>query len=87
MNLKRFTIFDSKAEASLPPFYRISTGVALRDFEASCNDPNHDFSKYGGDYTLFELGSYDQATMMDVHHPAPINLGLALTFQKRNEDS
>lgn len=62
MLLKVFTIYDSKAEAYLQPFFMQSTGQALRAFEDSVNDPNHQFNKHAADFTLFELGTYDDQT-------------------------
>lgn len=78
--MKIFSIFDSKAEAFNTPFFSQSTGTAIRSFAQAANDEEHEFSIHGGDYTLFELGSFDQVTgrltQLDTH----LNLGLALTF-------
>lgn len=59
MTLKMFSIYDSKAEAYLTPFFAPTSGVALRMFESSCQDASHAFHKFGGDYTLFEIGEFD----------------------------
>lgn len=77
---KAFSIFDSKAEAYLQPFFAPTAGVALRNFEAAANDVNHDFNKYAGDYTLFEIGTFDTTTAGLVPHTSLINLGLALNL-------
>jgi len=55
--LKMFSVFDSKAEAFLPPMFFPTRGVAIRAFSQACGDDNHDFCKYPDDYSLFELGS------------------------------
>lgn len=61
MTLKVFSIFDIKAGAYLQPFFMATTGQALRAFTDSVNDKQSQFHKHPGDYTLFELGSYDDS--------------------------
>lgn len=78
MKLKMFTVFDSKAEAYLPPFYMQSTGQALRSFEDTCNDETHAFHKHPADYTLFELGVWDDENCQFSLHDANVNLGNAI---------
>ncbi len=79
---KIFTVYDSKAEAHLPPFFSPATGLALRAFETAANTPDHDFNKYPGDYTLFELGFFDEIKCDWAFHEAKINLGTALEFKQ-----
>lgn len=78
--MKIFTIYDSKAEAFLPPFYERSTGLAVRAFEDAANNSEHQFNKYPSDYTLFELGEFNETTAEFTHLKAHINLGLAVIF-------
>lgn len=80
MNTLIFTVFDSKAEAFLNPFYSNAVGLALRSFEAACNDATHDFHKYAADYTLFQLGTFNQESGTFDLLASPLNLGLAITF-------
>lgn len=58
---KVFVIYDSKAEAYLPPFFMKSKGEAIRAVTAVANDGSSNFSKYAADFTLFELGTFDDA--------------------------
>lgn len=60
MNLQLFTIFDSKAEAFLPPFTTANANLAKRICSDCLNDPNHPFAKNPGDYTLYGLGDWDE---------------------------
>lgn len=83
MQLKMFTVHDSKAEAFLQPFYDQTTASARRAFGAACNDAEHSFCKFPGDYTLFELGEFDQASGQTKLLDSPINLGLAITYVKQ----
>lgn len=43
----------------MPPFYMNSTGAAARAFEDSVNDSSHAFNKHPADYTLFEIGTFN----------------------------
>lgn len=82
MKLKTFTVHDCKAESYLQPFYAQATGAAIRMFEDAVNQEGHQFNRYAADYTLFELGTFDQATAAFEVLPAAINLGNALVFKR-----
>lgn len=84
MPLKVCTVFDSKAALFLAPFYEQSVGTAVRSFETAVNTPDHQFNKYPSDYTLFELGEFDESAATFDLHDAPVNLGLAITYVKEN---
>ena len=62
MLLKVFTVFDSKAEAYLQPFYGKSKGEAIRSFIEAANDKQSQIGKYPEDFTLFDLGEFDDST-------------------------
>jgi len=75
--MKIFTVFDGPANAYLPPFFFHAAGQAVRAFTDSANDDQHLIGKHPADYTLFEVGTYDDATGIfeNVQH---INLGNGL---------
>ena len=78
MRLVLFTVHDSKTEAFIQPYYALTVAAGLRMFETAANDDNQNFHRHAGDYTLFELGTFDQdSAKFDLHH-TPINHGLAL---------
>lgn len=79
---KIFSVYDSKSEAYLQPFFMQSRGAAVRAFVDIANDPSHAFHKHSADYTLFELGEYDDATASFLTHITPVSLGVALEFVK-----
>lgn len=83
MILKVFAVYDQKGEVYSNPWYRTTKGLALRDFEASVNDPNHPFCKNPEDFTMFELGDYDDSKGKFTNLSTPISLGLALEFKKQ----
>ena len=59
MKHKIFTIHDVKADAYFPPFYLPNKSMAIRQFGDMVNDENSQISKHPADYTLFELGEWD----------------------------
>lgn len=82
MKLQTFAVYDSKAEAYIQPFFSQTIGTATRSFEQAVNTPDHDFSRYGADYTLFHLGDFDQSTGTWTPLKALVNLGNALIYMK-----
>lgn len=61
MKMLVYTVFDSAVGAYLQPFFSRSNGEAVRSFQDACNDPKTQFHTHSMDYTLFLLGSYDDA--------------------------
>lgn len=80
MVLSVFSVFDSKVQAFLTPFFVANKAVALRSFMTACQDVSTDFHRYAGDYTLFEIGLWDSETGDWMPLDAKINLGLASQF-------
>jgi len=81
MIVKMFTVYDSKAELYLPPFYNQTTGQAVRAFGDTCNQKDHPFNKHPEDYTLFELGTFDDNTAIIVSNDAKTSLGTAIEYK------
>ena len=79
--MKMYCINDSKVEAFLHPFFVNAKGEAIRGFTELANDPKTNIGKYASDFTLFELGEFDNATAKFVLHSTPISIGLALEFK------
>lgn len=82
MQLKVFGIYDSKAEAYLQPFLMKSKGEAIRALSNHVSDPEHNFCKYAEDFTLFELGSWDDANGQFTLHNTPQSLGVLVEFKR-----
>lgn len=82
MTLKMFSIYDSKCEAFIQPFFSQATGSAIRSFETAVNEEGHAFNSNAGDYTLFELGEFEQNTAAFNILATPLNLGVAIQFLK-----
>lgn len=82
--LKMFTIYDSKAEAYLRPFFCPTKGIALRSISDAVNTPGDNLQKHAADYTLFEIGEYDDSTGNITMHASKINLGVCHEFLNTN---
>ncbi len=80
MLMRIFTVYDCKAEAYLPPFYNQSRGSALRSFSDTVNDQNSLIAKHSADFTLFELGAWDDQDAEFTPHQTKINLGTGIEF-------
>lgn len=81
MIAKVFTVYDSKLQAYMQPFCAQTAGVAVRMFEQTVRDPNTVFAKHPGDFTLFEIGTYDDQVGAFQNLQAKIDLGNAIQFQ------
>lgn len=82
MKKKVYAIHDSKIEAFMQPFVMHTAGEALRGFAELANDPQTNISKHPTDFTLFELGEYDEKSGALIPHATPMALGLAVQYKK-----
>lgn len=81
---KMFTIFDSKAEAFLPPFFLPTKAMAVRVFTDCVNDEEHNWGKHPEDYTLFQLGNWnDSSAVIEMDEPK-IAVGNGMEFRIEN---
>jgi len=81
--LKVFTVYDSKSDAYMQPFFMQTKGQAVRAFSDTVNDPKHQFYKHAEDFTLFELGSFDELSALFDLHLTPVSLGCAIEYKKQ----
>lgn len=79
---RMFCIYDIKADTYGPPVIFSTKGEAMRWFEDLANEQNSPISRHSGDYQLFEIGSYDQASGKAVALESRISLGVASEFSK-----
>ena len=82
MFYKVFTVYDAKAECYMQPFTMRSRGEAVRAFEQSANDPQNNIGRFAEDFTLFEIGEYDDATGRMSQFDALVALGCAIEYRK-----
>lgn len=79
--MKVCTVFDSKAEAWLQPFFTPTTATAVRAWEKVANEEGHEFHSNPADYTLFEIGQWNDVEGYITMHDAKISLGTALEMK------
>lgn len=85
MKLKIFSVYDSKAQAFLPPFFLPNEEMAKRTFADCVNSPSHQFGINPADYTLFALGEFDDNAGTMESYP-PSSLGLAVEYVKKDKE-
>lgn len=73
-------IHDAKSESFGRPLFVRAYGEAERSFRDVVNDGKSDYAKHPEDFTLFEVGSFDDATGVLVGLAAPRSLGTAVAF-------
>lgn len=81
MKQQMFCIRDTKADAYLPPFFLPRKEMAMRVFDQCVNSKDHQFGKWPQDYTLFQIGQFDDETGTCVTY-APESLGNGLEYLK-----
>lgn len=60
MILRIFSMYDTKAEAYIRPFFMPNLALAQRAIVTAGQDPDHPFAQHPGDYVLYELGTWDE---------------------------
>lgn len=79
--MKMFSVYDNKAECFSPPFFMKATGLALRGFTDMINSGEQtQYSVHPQDFTLFELGEWNEETGKVEQYEAPKSLGNGVDF-------
>lgn len=60
--LKVFAVFDSAVTAFERPFFARHAAEAIRSFEDAVRDPQSPFIKHPLDFTLFQLGDFNDVS-------------------------
>jgi len=82
MEHKIFSIYDQKAYAYLPPFTLPTADMAERTFMDCVNSQDHAFGRNPADYTLFELGTYDDNKGLISPHEVVRTIGNGIEYVK-----
>ncbi len=88
MKLKIFTVYDTKAMAYLPPFFLPNELMAKRVFGDMADDVTHQFGKHPEDYSLYEMGNFDDANAkFEISEKAPVLIitGLMAAAERKLE--
>lgn len=78
--INMFTIFDTKANAYLQPFFSRTNDTAIRELTKAVNDEKSLFHNAAEDYTLFYLGNFDEDEGTFDMSPQPISVVNAITL-------
>jgi len=62
MTATGFSIYDTKAQAYLPPFFMATIGLGVRAFGDVLRDSSSPLSKHPRDYELYKVGEFDDST-------------------------
>lgn len=78
-----YSVFDSKVQLFAEPFFMRTRGEALRGWQEVANDKNTNICRYAEDFSLMEIGSFDESTGTFENLPSgPQNMGLAAQFKR-----
>lgn len=69
-----FSIYDTKAEAYMQPFFLKTDDLAIRAFADCVNDKDHNFGRHPEDYHLVKVGIWKPHLGMIVSEAAPKTL-------------
>lgn len=87
MLFKVFAIYDSAIQAWKPPMFCRAKGEMMRWWMEMVQNVQTDLGKHPADYTLFELGTWeDDKNKFDLYK-APVSLGTAIEFVKKSVDN
>lgn len=87
MKVNVYAIYDSKAAAYLRPFFAQNHNVAFRDIERAMRGPQSPFADFPGDFSLFQLATFDDVSGRLEPLKAPDNLGILLQFVASQDNS
>lgn len=61
MKTKVFSLYDAKAKMFGVPFYMQTVGLAIRALQDLTNDKNTLVNRHPSDFTLYEIGEFDDS--------------------------
>lgn len=77
-----FAIYDTGISTWRVPIFARNRGEILRSWVEAVNNQKNEFCKHPSDYTLFEIGTWDDDKCKFDLHKTPISLGMAIEFLK-----
>lgn len=83
MQLKMYSIRDSKGEIFHPPYFKRTHGEAERDFSTLASDQKSGVGQYPEDYDLYYIGTYDDQTGKIQPEVTPQHILKAISVAKR----
>lgn len=84
MQVKVFSLYDSKAKNFGPPFYMQTRGMAVRALSDLVQDNNSMVARHPEDFVLYQVGEYDDATAEFINKNPHELISMASDFKKTN---
>lgn len=82
-----FAVLDKAANLYMAPFFVVAEGIAVRDFMDEANNSSSLLAKHAKDFSLYRLGSFDDATGSFFLHPEPQYVLSAVQAQMQRVDN
>lgn len=54
-----YSVYDTKSQHFSPPFFQVNEIMATRAFARAANDPASDIHAFPDDFTLYQVGTFD----------------------------
>ncbi|QXP44291.1 MAG: nonstructural protein [Arizlama microvirus] len=80
MVIKVFSIFDVKAKVYSNPFFMPHSGQAMRAFGDLVRDEKTEVNRHPEDYSLYQVGEYDDNVGCFLKFDYPVFLNKAVDF-------
>lgn len=79
-----YAVFDSAADAYAMPWFLPTEAMALRAFSQCVNNKDHQYGQSPQDYTLMEIGFFDDSTGVVEPNHAIKSHGNGLAYLNQN---
>lgn len=86
MIINAYSVYDRKALQYHAPFFAVADGAAVRSFMDLANDSNTTVGRHPGDYVLYRVGSFDDASgiVLPTDNPQHVTDALPLVRAQGN---
>lgn len=82
-----YSVFDRKANCYNTPFFCLTDGVAVRNFQDLVLDSRSSVSRYPEDFSLYKVGEFVEANGLLVSFPTPAHVSNATEFAVNNSSN
>ncbi|WNK14699.1 MAG: nonstructural protein [Microvirus sp.] len=83
MNLNIYSVYDTKAQKYGVPFFLQNDLIAARSFTRAVNDPSTDLCAFPQDFTLYNVGEFDDGTALFKINETPLLVCSALNVKEK----
>lgn len=77
-----YCVYDEKVKSFGMPFFKPSNPAAIRDFTDLAHDSNTTIGRHPEDYTLYQLGEYNDTEGTLTQYETKNNLGKADQYKQ-----